>query len=67
MMKIQKKELDEKFITDNCKYRKKKTVVETNSGECENSRKSNQQVKSSLPLSYAEVTKIGRTEKKVNF
>ena len=62
MTRIHKKELDEKFITDNRKYRKKKLVVETNSGECENSRTSGQQVKSPLPLSYA-----GRLEKEVNF
>ena len=32
MTRIYKKELDEKFITVNHKYRKKKLVVETNSG-----------------------------------
>ena len=37
MMRSHKKELDKKFITDNCKDRKKKLVVETNNGECENS------------------------------
>ena len=67
MMRIHKKELHEKFITDNRKYRMKKLVLETNSGECENSRTSSQQVKSPRPLSYAEVTKTGRIEKEVNF
>ena len=64
---IHKKELDEKFITDNRKHRKKKLVVETNSKECDNSGTSSQQVKSSLPLSYADVTKTGQIEKEVNF
>ena len=34
MTRIHKKELGEKFITDNRKYSKKKLVVETNSVEC---------------------------------
>ena len=59
--------VDEKFITDNRNYRKKKLVVETNNGEWENSRTSSQQVKSPLPLSFAEVTKTGQIEKKLNF
>ena len=67
MTRIYKKELDEKFITVNHKYRKKKFVVETNSGKCENSRTSSQQVKSPILLSYAEITKAGRIEKEVNF
>ena len=67
MTRIYKKELDEKFISVNHKYRKKKFVVETNSGKCENSRTSSQQVKSPILLSYAEITKAGRIEKEVNF
>ena len=63
MMQIHKKELDKKFTTDTHKYRKKKLVVETNSGECENSRASSQQLKSLHLLSYAEVTKTGQIEK----
>ena len=65
--RFDKKELDEKFITDNRKYRNIKCVVETNKEECENSRTSSQKVKSLLPLSYAEVTKTGRMKKEVNF
>ena len=65
--RFDKKELDEKFITDSRKYRNIKCVVETNKEECENSRTSSQKVKSLLPLSYAEVTKTGRMKKEVNF
>ena len=65
--RIDKKELDRKFVTNNRKYTKKKLVVGTNSGECEKSGTSGQQVKSPLPLSYAEVTKTARIEKEVNF
>ena len=67
MMRSHNKELDTNFITDNCKDRKKKLVVETNNRECENSGTSGQQVKLPLPLSYAEVAKIGRIKKEVNF
>ena len=65
--RFDKKELDQKFITENRKYRNIKCVVETNKEECENSRTSSQKVKSPLPLSYAEVTKTGRMKKEVNF
>ena len=61
MTRILKKELDEKFITDNRKYRKKKLVIETNNREFENLRTSIQQVNSPLLLSYAEVAKTGQT------
>ena len=65
---VHKKDLDETFVTDNRKYRKKRRyVVKTISGECENSGTSGEQLKSPLPLSYAEVTKTGRIEKEVNF
>ena len=67
MTRFDKKELDEKFIADNGKYRNIKCVVETNKEECENSRTSTQNVKSPLPLSYAEVTKTGRMKKEVSF
>ena len=62
-----KKELDEKFITDNRKYRNIKCVVETNKEECGNSKTSSQKVKFPLPLIYAEVTKTGQMKKEVNF
>ena len=62
-----KKELDEKFITDNRQYRNIKCVVETNKEECGNSKTSSQKVKSPLPLIYAEVTKTGQMKKEVNF
>ena len=65
--RFDKKELDQKFITENRKYRNIKCVVETNKEECENSKTSNQKVKSPLLLSYAEVTKAGRMKKEVNF
>ena len=65
--RFDKKELDEKFITDNRKYRNIKCVVETNKEECENSRTSSQKVKSPLLLSYAEATKTGRMKQEVNF
>ena len=61
--RFDKKELDEKFITDNRKYRNIKCVVETNKEECENSRTSSKKVKSPLPLSYPEVTKTGRMKR----
>ena len=67
MTRFDKKELHEKYITDNRKYRYIKCVVETNKKECENSKTSSQKVKSPLPLSYAEVTKTGRMKKEVNF
>ena len=65
--RFDKKELDEKFITDNRKYRNIKCVVETNKEQCENSRTSSQKVKSPLLLSYAEATKTGRMKQEVNF
>ena len=65
--RFDKKELNEKFITENRKCGNIKCVVETNKEECENSRTSSQKVKSPLPLSYAEVTKTGRMKKEVNF
>ena len=67
MTQFDKKELDEKFITDNRKYRNIKCVVETNKEECGNSKTSSQNVKSPLPLIYAEVTKTGQMKKEVNF
>ena len=45
-----KEDLDEKFITDNCKYRNIKYVVETNKEECENSR-SKDKIPTSVKLS----------------
>ena len=65
--RFNKKTLDEKFITENRRYRNIKCVVETNKEECENSRTSSQKLKSSVPLSYSEVTKTGRMKKEVNF
>ena len=65
--RFDKKELDQKFITENRKYRNIKCVVEANKEECENSKTFNQKVKSPLLLSYAEVTKAGRMKKEVNF
>ena len=61
--RFNKEKLDEKFITDNRKYRNIKCVVETNKEECENSRTSSKKVKSPLPLSYPEVTKTGRMKR----
>ena len=49
MMRFDKKQLDEKFITDNSKNRNKEFVVETNK---ENVR-SSEKIKPPLPLSYA--------------
>ena len=67
MTQFDKKELDEKFITDNRKYRNIKCVVETNKEESGNSKTSSQKVKFPLPLIYAEVTKTGQMKKEVNF
>ena len=53
MTRFDKKQLDEKFITDNSKYRNKEFVVETKEEECEISRRSSEKIKPPLPLSYA--------------